>query len=153
MTVGELAREKLARLQEAWVLETDASRKFKLEKEIEETEAQVRAFGETSEPFSMTKQKLRNTDKSINLKDSQAAIPATGDNTVDYINQNQKPKLLYWLLGGGGIIVIGLVIFFMSGGNTNNVNVQVSHGAGSPNISNSGSINFNYTATPSTTKP
>lgn len=158
MTAGDLAREKLARLQEAWVLETDAARKFRLEKEIEETKAQVREFGGDLGVASMAAEKQYTTDKSISLENSQAGILTTGGNTVIHINpqpnpqQSQKSKLL-WFLGGGGIlIVIGLVIFFMSGGKTNDINTQVSSGVASPNIkNNSGDITINYTANPNTT--
>lgn len=100
MAAGDLAREKLARLQEAWVLETDAARKFKLAKEIEEAKAQVREFGGK-------------------IEDTEATGGAAGitANHNQITGNNNKIQIIIhywsgWVIGGLGVLLIFGLWFF-----------------------------------------
>ena len=146
MTAGDLAREKLARLQEAWVLETDAARKFRLEKEIEEAKAQVREFGGDLGAVSMTHQENSGVNKSVNFKNSRADVVVTGDNSVINVNASQKSVVIWILSGTIVLICILLIVLTMnSGGKTSNTTIQITGDKGT-NISNvGGNVDFSQT--------
>ncbi|MDD2815478.1 MAG: hypothetical protein PHP00_07035 [Thiotrichaceae bacterium] len=77
----DLCQEKLHNLQEARILETDPSRKFKLQKEIEELKAQCEEFA------SNLGHKLRTgtgNNRAVNIQDSNVGAVITGDgNTLN----------------------------------------------------------------------
>ncbi len=147
MNAGELAREKLERLQAALVLETDAARKFRLEQEIEEAKAQVRAFGGDLKEDFQKQQSHEIVDKSVKLEKSEAGVVVTGDNSVIHVDTSQKLVLPFLLMGGFIFMGILIVVLILSlGEKSSDTTIQIS-GENGVNIKNSaGNVNFSHSA-------
>lgn len=77
----DLLQEKLHVLQRAWILETDPSQKFKLQKEIDELKAQCDKFANLSERNVRTD---TGKNRAVNIQDSNVGAIITGDgNTLN----------------------------------------------------------------------